>query len=1619
MSMFVITAPAKACHFSLKIEKMGPSEVIVNKEFTYKIVVHNGLWEGYGYWWARDVRVKDIFPDTVEIINIYGDYVNYSNNDNTYYFFLGTICGGGSKTIFIKAKVTNCAPDTITNTAEIYHFIGTDDDSDDNIATCTTHVICPDPSIEIEKKIWNGTAWVNSLEIDSGEIMLFNLSIYNSGNEALKNINITDYLPDGLEYVEGSATIEPIQWGHNLTWLLYGCHCCHEGLSHGYWKTHTDKWHFYCTDTCLNDIFDIPDEFSIGDDSFLDALNFGGGSDLEDAAKLLLQQAVAALLNAVDDEINYPLNVTEIINQVDDALDSMDRDTILDLKDLLDEYNNLGCCDDSEDCNGCCHCDCKFLPGEHIYIEFEAIAEGCEENINLVVAKGEGKCSHVEVIDNDTADIFIVCNHPPVANDDYATIYEDSVNNSIDVLANDSDIDGDELAIISMTAPSHGTAYIDGGMIYYTPDENYYGSDEFNYTISDGFATDTATVHITILPVNDAPVALNDSATTDEDKAVFINVSMNDYDVDGTIDLGSIVIVDYPSHGSLEIYANGTVKYTPDANYYGNDEFNYTIKDNEGGVSNVANVVITILPVNDPPVANDDCATVEEDSSDNQIDVLANDTDVDGDSLEIISVSSPSHGTVYHDGNYVYYTPDANYYGDDSFTYTITDGIATDTATVYVTILAINDSPIANDDYVITNEDTPVVIDVLANDTDVEDGVPELNAIISQPSHGIATINPNGTITYEPNANYYGEDSFVYEVIDSDGATDTATVYITVIAIPKPIISIEKIDYPDPVKAGEILQYVINVSNSGDADANSLTISDDYDETLLQIVNFTSGGFNDGSKIIWTNVAIPAHSYKLFFINVTVNKDISNGTIIYNTANYSYNEGSGEITEETTILAYEIEDPKIAIDLNGAPLVPGDELEYRIWINNTGGIDVENGEFVDVIPESTTYVANSAYASFGSILYDSINNSIIWSGSIPRGSSLFISFRVTINNVPSGTIISNQGFLYYENNTDPTDDPSTPPIDDPTNVTISASSISIEKTDYPDPVSAGGELTYTIWINNTGDAPAYNITVYEEYDANFTFISSSPAPTTGNNQWLIPVIEAGGSFSIVINGLVADNGEDYILNTASFTYEFGEGVAEETTAVIKKSIEIAKSAPLYVSAGSLLNYTITYTNTGSVELSNITITETYPSNTTFVSANPMPDNGNNVWHIDSLLPGESGTITITLLVDSPLPNNTLLINYVEITSNETIDNATSITYVQSSPHLLIGKTDYPDPVEAGNQLTYTINVTNDGNENAYDVIVTDVFDALLNITYTDGGTINGNEITWNVPLLRAGESIQLTIIATVKYIDYEATIQNYVNATCNKSYAEYTETTTITPPPYMGQPILEIIKDDVDDPVLVNEQITYKITVKNIGDGDATNVIVKDLLGNLTFISASPAPVSINNNSIEWHFDSLAVGEIVELTVYAKASSAGIYNNTAIVTCGEGVYDEDIENTTVVEDNEPPHTWKVFHGKVKNVSIWGIYILHYIPESTYITLATQDYPLEINSGVNITYYRIWKWDDNASKWKLIFDWKEYNNEKIYLYNLAGYGKYEIEFYSIDRDGNKEEMEWNDVYVYKE
>ncbi|MCK4333110.1 MAG: tandem-95 repeat protein, partial [Thermoplasmatales archaeon] len=283
-------------------------------------------------------------------------------------------------------------------------------------------------------------------------------------------------------------------------------------------------------------------------------------------------------------------------------------------------------------------------------------------------------------------------NDPPTANDDSAMVDEDSTANQINVLNNDVDIDGDTLTIVSVTVPIHGNASINGTYISYTPDPNYSGPDQFEYNISDGNgAFDTATVTITVSAVNDPAVANDDNATVTEDSTNNVLLVLNnDFDIDG--DTISIINVSTPMNGTATYTAN-FVYYTPDPDYDGLDQFNYTISDTNNETDN-ATVYINVTGTNDPPNANADSFTVFEDSSLNELDVLANDNDPEGDVLTITSVTQPTNGVVTFTSNYVYYTPDPDFVGNDAFTYSISDGNGgNDSAPVLIDVTEANDPP--------------------------------------------------------------------------------------------------------------------------------------------------------------------------------------------------------------------------------------------------------------------------------------------------------------------------------------------------------------------------------------------------------------------------------------------------------------------------------------------------------------------------------------------------------------------------------------------------------------------------------------------------------------------------------------------------------------------------------------------------------------------------------------------------------------------------------------------------------------------------------------------------------------------------------------------------------------
>ena len=219
-------------------------------------------------------------------------------------------------------------------------------------------------------------------------------------------------------------------------------------------------------------------------------------------------------------------------------------------------------------------------------------------------------------------------NRAPIAENDTDNTQEEAAV-MVPVLANDSDPDGDTISIVSVTTPEHGQAVINGNMIDYTPEENFVGTDSFRYTISDGPYEDSATVTITVNPVNDAPVADDIQVATDEDTPVTLIMSCTDADIEELTYHAS-----QPENGGVSVTGNQAT-YTPGENYNDNDSFTYYCTDASGTNSNEATAYITVNPINDDPVAVDDSADTEEDQF-VEIFVLNNDYDVDGDVITML-----------------------------------------------------------------------------------------------------------------------------------------------------------------------------------------------------------------------------------------------------------------------------------------------------------------------------------------------------------------------------------------------------------------------------------------------------------------------------------------------------------------------------------------------------------------------------------------------------------------------------------------------------------------------------------------------------------------------------------------------------------------------------------------------------------------------------------------------------------------------------------------------------------------------------------------------------------------------------------------------------------------------
>ncbi|MBE4453970.1 tandem-95 repeat protein, partial [Vibrio parahaemolyticus] len=365
--------------------------------------------------------------------------------------------------------------------------------------------------------------------------------------------------------------------------------------------------------------------------------------------------------------------------------------------------------------------------------------------------------------------------------------------------------------------PKNGTVIVNNdGTVTYTPDDNYVGKDTFTYVVTSGGVSESTTVEVNVTPVNDAPVAKDDIATTQEDTAVTIDVLPNDTDVDG--DKLSIESASVPKEqGTVEV-VNGKLVFTPAENFNGDAEITYTVTD--GALTDQATVKVTVNAVNDTPVVESNVAdqTLAEDFTPYTIDLNTVFSDVDNVDGELkFSVSGNSNIQVAIVNGIATITPTADWNGSETLTFTATDPSGESVSqTVDFTVTPVAD--IVADKATVV-EDTPTIIKVLGNDTfEGDNKVVSLDAE-NGPKNGTVIVNNDGTVTYTPDDNYVGKDTFTY-IVTSGGVSESTTVEVNVTPVNDAPVAKD-----DIATTQEDTAVTIDVlSNDTDVDGDKLSI---------------------------------------------------------------------------------------------------------------------------------------------------------------------------------------------------------------------------------------------------------------------------------------------------------------------------------------------------------------------------------------------------------------------------------------------------------------------------------------------------------------------------------------------------------------------------------------------------------------------------------------------------------------------------------------------------------------------------------------------------------------------------------------------------------------------------
>ena len=493
------------------------------------------------------------------------------------------------------------------------------------------------------------------------------------------------------------------------------------------------------------------------------------------------------------------------------------------------------------------HIEVAVAVNGRVWLEGKRIAfkhDGSETfTASFTYTAQSGTVSVTRVVSIDVTPV----NDPPIAAADTAEV-DEGEEVSVDassLLLNDIDFDNSELQVTWVGDATNGSVSLIGATVTYVHDGSETIAGRFSYTVSDGVASDSAIVRVAVTPVNDAPVAAPDTVVVDEGASASIESSLlllNDIDEEDdrlrVTEVGGVV------NGAVAL-DGPTIVYTHDGSETAEGSFTYVVSD--GRLDGAGTVRLTVAPVNDPPSAIPDRALVYEGDSVllEAEALLLNDTDPDSDSLRIEAVGDAVNGTVSLDGATITYTHDGSETAEGSFTYTASDGAASDTTIVRVAVSALNRPPMTAPDSAAVEEGGAVTMEtatLLLNDADAE------NDVLSVTSVGGAVngvVSQDGaTVTFEHDGSESNEARFEYAV--SDG-TDTVSQVVTIAVTP---VNDPPVAADDTFKVDEggrvTIEPAVMLLNDTDPDSDGL-----YVATVEGAVNGTVS--LDGTAIVFAH----------------------------------------------------------------------------------------------------------------------------------------------------------------------------------------------------------------------------------------------------------------------------------------------------------------------------------------------------------------------------------------------------------------------------------------------------------------------------------------------------------------------------------------------------------------------------------------------------------------------------------------------------------------------------------------------------------------------------------------------------------------------------------------------